>query len=574
MAASVLVVVSLVAAGAWSTMRTYAERESEVGEQASEVAATAAAYLDEYFVSLDALASALVRIPSVVALNTEQSSALFADLLRSQPLLINIVLTAADGTVRASGLPSSGSPIDMDRNAFRDAAVKTGRPQVSELLTGQISGKPTIVLVYPVFGADGRVAGVVGLGVNLIQLQSVFARIPLPPGSLLSLVDNHGRVLARNVDAERSIGALVGVPSPGPQQRDEKDADGIVRVTAVAAVSRGPWTLSVGIPTSVVLGRMSRLWFRNLAIAGLLIVALMMVALFVAWQTTVQLGRLRQAMERIASGDLTPPTPRSMPNLELAQLQRGFIAMADNLQSLQKQVVRQERLAAVGVLVSGVAHELNNPLQAILGTAELLEMREGLGQDVVEDLQVVKTQSERARDIIRNLSRFSSQNPGPPSLVDLRRVVDEVVQLRHRELEALGIGLDVEAAHSRRRVRANLTELEQVTLNFVINAQQSIEQAAVSNGRILIRLFDHDGRIRLEVHDNGSGVPAGDEHKLFQPFFTTKPVGKGTGLGLSVSYGIIDSYGGSIGYFTNDWGGATFFFDLEAAEDDREAVLH
>src|SRR5262249_39855157 len=142
---------------------------------------------------------------------------------------------------------------------------------------------------------------------------------------------------------------------------------------------------------------------------------------------------------------------------------------------------------------------------------------------------------------------------GPPSLVDLRSVVDEVVQLRHRELDALGIALDVEAAYSRRRVRANLTEIEQVTLNFAINAQQAIEHAGIKNGGILVRLFDHDGRARLEVHDNGPGVPAGDEQKLFQPFFTTKPVGKGTGLGLSVSYGIIDSYGGSIGYFTNEW---------------------
>ena len=569
MAAGIFVVVILVAAGAWSTTHTYAERESEVGEQASEVAATAAAYLDEYFVSLDALASALVRMPSVVALNGEQSSPLFADLLRTQPLLINIVLTAADGTVRASGLPSRGSPIDMNRNAFRDAAVNTGKRQVSELLTGQISGKPTIVLAYPVFGEDGRVAGVVGLGVNLIQLQNVFARIPLPAGSLLSLIDDHGRLLARNVDAQRSIGMVVAVPSPGPRQRDETDADGVVRVTAVAPVSRGPWTLSVGIPRSVVLDRMSRLWFRNLAIAGTLIFALLTLAMFVAWQTTLQLGRLQQAMERIASGDLTPPTPRSMPNLELAHLQSGFIGMADNLQSLQKQVVRQERLAAVGVLVSGVAHELNNPLQAVLGTAELLEMRAGLDPEVVEDLQVIKTQSERARDIIRNLSRFSSQHSEPPSLVDLKRVVDEVVQLRHRELEALGITLEVEAAQSRSRVRANPTELEQVALNFVINAQQSIEHAGIGNGRILIRLFDHDGRVRLEVHDNGPGVTAGDEPKLFQPFFTTKPVGKGTGLGLSVSYGIIASYGGSIGYFTNDEGGAAFFFDLKAVEDDR-----
>jgi signal transduction histidine kinase len=240
--------------------------------------------------------------------------------------------------------------------------------------------------------------------------------------------------------------------------------------------------------------------------------------------------------------------------------------------------VRQERLAAVGLLVSGVAHELNNPLQAILGTAELLERQPGITSEATEEILFVKTQAGRAREIIRNLSRFSSQQSGPQDLVDLRDVIKEVVQLRRRDLDNAAIALEVQTTTAR-KVSANFTEIEQVTLNFVINAQQSIE-AAGKRGRILIRLFDIGKKIRLEVLDNGPGVNPEDEAKLFQPFFTTKPVGKGTGLGLSVSYGIIDSYGGTIGHASNDWGGATFYFELPAAEtgvgkpDDKPAVLH
>src|SRR5262249_40372374 len=173
---------------------------------------------------------------------------------------------------------------------------------------------------------------------------------------------------------------------------------------------------------------------------------------------------------------------------------------------------------------------------------------------------------------------FSSQQTGPPAPVDLRDVIAEVVQLRRRDLDTSAIALEV-ALSSTRPVYANFTELEQVTLNFVINAQQSIESEGPQKGRILIRLFDVGRKVRLEVHDNGPGVRPEDEPKLFQPFFTTKPVGKGTGLGLSVSYGIIDSYGGSIGYRPNEWGGATFFFELPAGDSpvnthDRSAVLH
>jgi signal transduction histidine kinase len=239
--------------------------------------------------------------------------------------------------------------------------------------------------------------------------------------------------------------------------------------------------------------------------------------------------------------------------------------MRETLQSLQRQVVRQERLAAVGVLVSGVAHELNNPLQAILGTAELLERHRELSSEALEEIAFVKVQSGRAREIIRNLSRFSSQQSGPPTLIDLRDVIAEVVQLRRRDLDNSSIALDVET-RTARKVYANFTEIEQVTLNFVINAQQSIESAGRKRGRILIRVFDAGKKVRLEVQDDGPGVTPEDEPKLFQPFFTTKPVGKGTGLGLSVSYGIIESYSGSIGYCPNEWSGATFFFELPVTE--------
>jgi len=361
-------------------------------------------------------------------------------------------------------------------------------------------------------------------------------------------------------------------------------SDGVERVSGRASVKRGPWLLSVGIPTDVAVARQMRQTRRVLTLAiGVLAIALG-VLLPLAHRTAGSLERLRAAARRIAAGDLSPPAVSPTPNIELAQLQDAFVSMAANLreardalgrqmehdrqmnetvQSLQRQVVRQERLAAVGLLVSGVAHELNNPLQAILGTVELLERRPDVPPEVLHDVGFVKTQTGRARDIIRNLSRFSSQQIGPPTSVDLSAVVDEVVQLRHRDLESLGISLDVEIATSR-TVSTIFTEIEQVILNFVINAQQSIEATPAVTGRIRIHVKDAGPHVRLEVLDNGRGVDPADEPKLFQPFFTTKPLGHGTGLGLSVSYGIIDSYGGTIGYLRNDWGGATFYFELPA----------
>jgi signal transduction histidine kinase len=456
---------------------------------------------------------------------------------------------------------------------------------------------------------------VVGLSLNVSRLQTLFADIPLPQGSVVTLSDKESRVLARSRDAELYIGKTAD-PHPiplreVPRTQVRTGLDNIERSYGNAVVDRGPWLLSVGIPTSLALTRVGPLFRRNLGIVATTIAAVLLLSLGLSTSMSRGVDKLRASVQKIADGDLSPPQRSPTPNRELAQLQESFITMAANLrethmaldhqveqerkmretlQSLQRQVVRQERLAAVGVLVSGVAHELNNPLQAILGTLELLERDRAIPPLVLEEIAFVKTQSGRAREIIRNLSRFSSQQSGPPTLVDLREVIDEVVQLRRRDLDSSGIALSVDV-QTERKVYANFTEVEQVTLNFVINAQQSIEAAGHARGRILIRVFDAGKRVRLEVQDDGPGVTPEDEPKLFQPFFTTKPVGKGTGLGLSVSYGIIESYGGAIGHHPNEWGGATFFFELPVTEpglrppssptkkgsskpDDRPPLLH
>ena len=609
---TVALLVPFAIAAAWTANLTRFEHVDELREQAGALAATAGAYLDQYMSGLDSMASALARHPAVIALDRSESDPAFAAVLRDQPLLVNIILTDTEGNIKASALPS-GNISKVSALAEVRQVVSSGRPVVSELVTGAVSGRATVALAYPVRGRSGAIDGVLALALNLERLETLFRGVPLPEDSVVTLTDAKSRVLARSRDA----GVYIGKPL-GPQPTSPRDVprtqvlagpDRIERAYGNAVIERGPWLLSVGIPTSLAISRVAPLVRRNLIIALLAIGAVLLLALVLSTQITRGLNGVRDAARKIAGGDLSTPPRTAVPNRELAELQDAFATMAANLreahdaldhqveqerkmretlQSLQRQVVRQERLAAVGVLVSGVAHELNNPLQAILGTAELLERHRELGPEALEEVAFVKTQSGRAREIIRNLSRFSSQQSGPPTLVDLRDVIGEVVQLRRRDLDNLSIGLDVEMTTSR-KVYANFTEVEQVTLNFVINAQQAIESAARKRGRILIRVFDAGKKVRLEVQDDGPGVKPEDEPKLFQPFFTTKPVGKGTGLGLSVSYGIIESYGGAIGYRNNEWGGATFFFELPVTEpaarpitpargtprpDDRPPLLH
>jgi C4-dicarboxylate-specific signal transduction histidine kinase len=615
---TVSLLVPFVLAALWAAHVTRLERDSEVREQAATVAATAAAYLNQYLTGLDSMASALVRHQAVVAFDSAACDRLFADVLHDQPLVLNIVLSDSTGIIRGTALPlHPGAAPAAALPRVREAVITSGRPVVTELTKGVVTGKPTVILAYPVRReGNDAVAGVLGIGLDLAKLQTLFSDIPLPENSVVTMTDAKGRVLARSREAERYIGKPTDAnalpPDDVPRTQTLMGLDGIERFYGNAVLGRGPWLLSVGIPTTVAVLRAAPMYRRDFVIASAMTLTLLFVGLFAARSLSSGINRVREAVRRIADGDLSPPVRSRVPNRELAALQEAFITMAANLrethqaldvqieqerkmretlQSLQRQVVRQERLAAVGILVSGVAHELNNPLQAILGTAELLERHRGLSPEALEEVAFVKTQSGRAREIIRNLSRFSSQQSGPPALVDLRDVINEVVQLRRRDLDNSSIALDIEIS-TLRKVYANFTEVEQVTLNFVINAQQSIEAAGRAHGRILIRVFDAGKRVRLEVQDDGPGVAPEDEPKLFQPFFTTKPVGKGTGLGLSVSYGIIESYGGSIGHCANEWGGATFFFELPVSEpaarpttpaaaaaaaakpDDRPPVLH
>ena len=583
-----VLLVPLIAAVLWSASRTRLERQHEVQQMAASVAGASAAHLERYIAGLDTIAAAALQHPAVMSLDPGCCQPLFTQLLEREPLLTGVVLTLPDGTLRAAAAAPSAANGQTSR-AWVGKVTSTGQPVISEWYKGQASGKPIVTLGYPVRAADGVIAGALGLSVDLSRLDRVFAEVPLPAGSVITLIDRSGLVLARSVDAERFIGTTVATPpadvaSAAPTISVE--SDGVERISALASVRRGPWVLSVAIPRNVVVESLFPLWRRNVMIIGGAALALLALGVLIARQTSLQLNRLRSAAEQIADGNLSPPARIPSPNREFSQLQEAFIQMARNLRdtrdaldrqveqerkmnealhSLERQVVRQERLAAVGVLVSGVAHELNNPLQAILGTAELLERQPEMSAEALEEISMLKTQSGRAREIIRNLSRFSSQQTGTPSAIDLRDVVAEVVQLRRRDLDTSGIVLDLEMTSSR-KVHANFTELEQVSLNFVINAQQSIESSRAERGRILVRVSDAGRRVRLEVLDNGAGVEPVDEPKLFQPFFTTKPVGKGTGLGLSVSYGIIDSYGGTIGYFRNEWGGATFFFELPAVD--------
>jgi C4-dicarboxylate-specific signal transduction histidine kinase len=351
-------------------------------------------------------------------------------------------------------------------------------------------------------------------------------------------------------------------------------------VAARMRVRGRPWTVHVDIPTSVAMDRAWVNYRTTIAISGVATVVLFIIQAVFVRRWLPALSSLEKSAEQVGRGDLRVPASTQMPTLELEHLRDAFRDMVERLraareaidrqmkeerrmrlevQSLQQQVIRQERLAAIGVLVSGIAHELNNPLQTISGFSELLQHEPGATDRARGDLALIHQESARASAIIRNLSRFGRQQESTPAPVNLSDVLGSVIELRQRKLSEQGIRLERDE-RAVRPAHAVFTELQQVVLNFVINAEQSVRARDPDSRRICLRTYDEGDRVHLEVEDSGPGVSPENETKLFQPFFTTKPVGEGTGLGLSVSYGIIHSLGGEIGYRHGVPDGAVFFF--------------
>ncbi|HEY7681441.1 MAG TPA: ATP-binding protein, partial [Gemmatimonadales bacterium] len=230
--------------------------------------------------------------------------------------------------------------------------------------------------------------------------------------------------------------------------------------------------------------------------------------------------------------------------------------------ALEAQLIQSEKLAAVGQLVSGVAHELNNPLTSIAGLSEFLQERR-LPEAERGHLRVIHEQAERAGRIVRNLLTFARKGTPGAGPVDLNDILARTALLVAYELHLRGIELVEERTETPLPVRGNRDELQQVVLNLVNNAVHAIRGLPdTAQRRVTLVSAKEHGRAVVRVRDSGPGVPAELVSQLFTPFFTTKDPGEGTGLGLSLSYRIIEDHGGRLGYQAGSPGGAEFWFSL------------
>ena len=291
------------------------------------------------------------------------------------------------------------------------------------------------------------------------------------------------------------------------------------------------------------------------------------------------LQELRDSAEAIGRGDFSRRITRYS-NDECGDLAQAFNHMTDNLQgsraelqqmvdtlrATQTQLIQSEKLSAVGQFVSGVAHELNNPLAAVIGFSELLAMT---NEDAAlrPHLEMIVKSAQRCHKIVQNLLSFARQHPPERKQVAINSVIDEVLEFMAYEFRTGNITIGKQYADGLPTILADPHQLQQIFVNILGNARQAI-QAFRPDGIITVRTRREGAMIRIEFIDNGPGIRPENLSRIFDPFFTTKAVGKGTGLGLSLCYGMIREHGGNIRAESVVGHGATFVIDFPAASGD------
>ncbi len=232
----------------------------------------------------------------------------------------------------------------------------------------------------------------------------------------------------------------------------------------------------------------------------------------------------------------------------------------ENLKRLQAQIVQSEKLASLGQLAAGAAHEINNPLAAILGFSDLLADDPTVPEKARITASKIRDQARRTKTLVGNLLSFARQVPAERTLLDINTVVNNAVQLRALDLRSGTTRIELQLESVLPGVRGDGNQLMQVFFNIISNALEAME--AATGGVLTIKTIRDRGNVVILFSDSGPGLK--DPHRVFDPFYTTKPVGKGTGLGLSICFGIVQEHGGKILCYNRQEGGAVFRVELPA----------
>lgn len=299
---------------------------------------------------------------------------------------------------------------------------------------------------------------------------------------------------------------------------------------------------------------------------AILIILIIIITWFLVRGILASLTRAMEYTKRIGEGDFTPIMPRRKYRDEFSQLAIAFNRMIHELDKRHRILVESHKLRAIGTLVAGVAHELNNPLNNTMLTAAMLEedLEELSHEEKMELIQDILKETERSQKIVRNLLDFARAKEYKKVPLSIKKIIDDSINLVMNKVKIAKVNLTKEVPEDLPPIHGDEQALAQVFINLILNAVDAMPQ----RGQITISATKSksDGFVKVDVKDNGPGIPEHIQTRIFDPFFTTKAREKGTGLGLSVSQGIVRKLGGYIEVKSDVGVGTTFSVMLPTTE--------
>jgi two-component system, NtrC family, sensor kinase len=341
-------------------------------------------------------------------------------------------------------------------------------------------------------------------------------------------------------------------------------------IVGAANSAVAPVRLVVDVPQSVAALTEAPL-LEQLFVVGLLLAsAAILVGIWIAARLSRPLESLAVVASEVGAGKFNVPIDVYGRD-EVGSLATAFRTMVarladrdEKLRVAHSALVQSEKMAAIGQLSAGLAHEVKNPLAGILGFAQLSRRKLSDPEAVRRNLDVIERETRRCSEIIGNLMQFARKDRALKQEVEINHAVQQAIAIVDHQLSLKKVKIVKDLAEGLPRVLGNANQIEQALINLMINSQQ----AMVDGGTVTVRSAHGDGLVQVSVEDTGPGVAPELRQTIFEPFFTTKPVGQGTGLGLSVTYGLIKDHGGDIVVDDAPSGGARFVVNLPAMAED------
>jgi signal transduction histidine kinase len=438
-----------------------------------------------------------------------------------------------------------------DRESFNE--LKKRFPDSSDnvaFLLGSWNSSPDIFVGSNLNDADGQMVGMLvgAIPTSHPSIHKILQRNGSGHGTA-QLVDESGLVIA-STDAKRDLHPLGFSAS-------DADSKGLLLTALTAPPS--PWKIVIDQSAREAYTGIRNLKALLTAFGALFTMAAMGTLLFVLRSFTRPVEQLTAAAKRIGDGDLSGRFTLDRAD-EIGSLSKTLDDMQLKLKSSYDLLLQSEKMALMGQVIAGIAHELNNPLTIVIGNVQLMIMRE-VSEKNLQSLGRIKDGAERASKIVRNLLTFARQQKPERKPVDVNAVLKKSLELRAYELKVSNIEVSLDLASRMPETMADPHQLQQVFLNLIVNAEHAMLE---SHGKGLLRMSTRaeNGRIMVFFSDDGPGIPPESLRRIFEPFYTTKPVGKGTGLGLSICQAIVGEHGGRIDVESIVGRGATFVVDL------------